>query len=907
MFKTYRVPVLLRAIVAACSGWGAGVSAWTPGTYPPGNVDFTVAAQERNDVVSFWHGVYQASEGYQDRHGWSGNYTAASPYTGAEGTTAAIFISDVERRLNFVRALCQVPASARFNTAATVLVNASDATNLYHAGSTPPLIETTTKAAATQRAAYMIARTYGYNLNGVGYPPLGNASAGMSHAPLAGACVAWTTAAWNANYHGNLAIGFYGPGAVDAYMRENVSGLDHWNDAVGHRRWLLHPDSMDYATGDTPGSVDSSSGMMVRPPTNVLYVVPKTAELAAVTPGFVSYPAAGYFPAALNSGYWSLSYPGAGFDAASVTMTKATGEAVAVVIKARGGGYGDASLVWQVPSDCATTAVSADTTYHVTVAGITGAGVPPVHAYAVMLINPNQITSDQALFGPGAPSTTTPVTYQFMPPAKAEAIEVNCFKPVGTAWTEGAEDAPMPRVLASTAASYAFRSTCSFGNDPGFVPLAGAKSFRLTFPVWYDPRLNGVPEQSFVLERELLPGAAATLNFKYQRGYMTPATGLTLESSSDGGVTWLPLGAAITGRTDNQKDTASTATSYGLAASNVPIIVRFRFSVSPGSGFYADQPYNGYDYTAIPTGIFIDDITTSGCQWLELQKINELAGSATSFVFNSNTAGVYLTNELDLRLRLRTKLGNRWMPYGPMKSLILSTADLTSEPVFDPVAGAYAAGRAITLAGENGATLFYRLNAGAEISAASPVGVASVPADDSTLTLTAYAKMAGKADSAIITASYTRSQFMTWANSYFPGSTDSNIVGPTADPDHDGEINLTEYALGGNPNATADHAKVYYLTSDSGGVRKLLLTIAVRAGSAFAGSPSPTATRDGVTYTIQGSLELAGFASSVSLVPAVTNGLPDPPAGYEYRTFTLDASDGLPNNGFLRVRVSSAP
>jgi len=100
---------------------------------------------------------------------------------------------------------------------------------------------------------------------------------------------------------------------------------------------------------------------------------------------------------------------------------------------------------------------------------------------------------------------------------------------------------------------------------------------------------------------------------------------------------------------------------------------------------------------------------------------------------------------------------------------------------------------------------------------------------------------------------------------------------------------------------------VYYLTSDSGGVRKLLLTIAVRAGSTFAGSPSPTATRDGVTYTIQGSLDLAGFASSVSLVPAVTNGLPDPPAGYEYRTFTLDASDGLPNNGFLRVRVSAAP
>jgi hypothetical protein len=36
----------------------------------------------------------------------------------------------------------------------------------------------------------------------------------------------------------------------------------------------------------------------------------------------------------------------------------------------------------------------------------------------------------------------------------------------------------------------------------------------------------------------------------------------------------------------------------------------------------------------------------------------------------------------------------------------------------------------------------------------------------------------------------------------------------------------------------------------------------------------------------------------------VTTGLPAAPAGYEYRTFRLDASDGLPAKGFLRVQVT---
>jgi len=36
----------------------------------------------------------------------------------------------------------------------------------------------------------------------------------------------------------------------------------------------------------------------------------------------------------------------------------------------------------------------------------------------------------------------------------------------------------------------------------------------------------------------------------------------------------------------------------------------------------------------------------------------------------------------------------------------------------------------------------------------------------------------------------------------------------------------------------------------------------------------------------------------------VTPSLPTLPGGYQYRTFSLTGSDGLPSKGFLRVQVT---
>ncbi|RYD65263.1 MAG: hypothetical protein EOP83_07740, partial [Verrucomicrobiaceae bacterium] len=144
---------------------------------------------------------------------------------------------------------------------------------------------------------------------------------------------------------------------------------------------------------------------------------------------------------------------------------------------------------------------------------------------------------------------------------------------------------------------------------------------------------------------------------------------------------------------------------------------------------------------------------------------------------------------------------------------------------------------------------------------------------------------------------------------------DPAFVGPNADPDSDGASNFDEFALGGNPAQGGDGRKAFFLVADSndvGTAKELLLTIAVRAGSDGAGgnpvfaptSGTPTATIDGVTYAVPGSTDLLNFDSPVSVVGTITTGLPALSAGYEYRTFRLNASDGLPGRGFMRVLIT---
>ncbi len=113
-----------------------------------------------------------------------------------------------------------------------------------------------------------------------------------------------------------------------------------------------------------------------------------------------------------------------------------------------------------------------------------------------------------------------------------------------------------------------------------------------------------------------------------------------------------------------------------------------------------------------------------------------------------------------------------------------------------------------------------------------------------------------------------------------------------------------------HPLSAADRPKTFSTIADSDADgdtdKELVLTIAVRTNSpAFTGSPL-SSTIDGVTYHVQGSLDLVDFSSAVTQVPtAITENLPTlSSADYEYRSFRLDSSNDLPNKGFLRATVT---
>lgn len=127
-----------------------------------------------------------------------------------------------------------------------------------------------------------------------------------------------------------------------------------------------------------------------------------------------------------------------------------------------------------------------------------------------------------------------------------------------------------------------------------------------------------------------------------------------------------------------------------------------------------------------------------------------------------------------------------------------------------------------------------------------------------------------------------------------------------ADPDGDSRTNLEEFAFDGDPSNPASDGKIQSGLVLVEGVEYFILTIPVRDGAVFTGSPALTsAPIDGLVYGIRGSHDLSSFAAAVvELAPAIVGGSPLNP-GWSYRSFRLSASSSEQARGFLRAEVTS--
>ena len=136
---------------------------------------------------------------------------------------------------------------------------------------------------------------------------------------------------------------------------------------------------------------------------------------------------------------------------------------------------------------------------------------------------------------------------------------------------------------------------------------------------------------------------------------------------------------------------------------------------------------------------------------------------------------------------------------------------------------------------------------------------------------------------------------------------DPNTSDAGGDEDGDGVSNLGEFAFKGDPQDGSDGGvnTPALQDTDSSGQKELTLTVAVRSGAAFAAGVDGTqvASVDGLSYTIRGSLDLAGFTSAVAHVGSTASDDPE----YELHTFRLNASEGLSGKGFLQASALAAP
>ena len=163
----------------------------------------------------------------------------------------------------------------------------------------------------------------------------------------------------------------------------------------------------------------------------------------------------------------------------------------------------------------------------------------------------------------------------------------------------------------------------------------------------------------------------------------------------------------------------------------------------------------------------------------------------------------------------------------------------------------------------------------------------------------------------------TASDYQLWINGYASSIALVDREGGD-DPDSDGVTNFLEFALNGVPNSGTNSGLVRVLAQNTGGpaTNELTLVAAVRDGAVFAAGANgiQTATKDGIKYDIEGSVDLVFPGSTVSHVgsasdtaPAAT-GLPNlTGTAWEYHTFRLDVSEGLPTKGFLRVNATPTP
>lgn len=559
-----------------------------------------VDINNRQQARAFYNSVFLGSSTIAAD--WSGDVA-----TCVAGDTASAYKQRVMDRINYYRAVAGVPADIQLNPdfsgksqAAALIMSANSA--LSH---TPP---TTWNCWSAD----------------------GNTAAGKS----------------------NLSLGSAGPDAIQGYVQDRGNN----NQAVGHRRWILYPQTQEMGTGDVVPP--TTSGIA----SNALWVIDShTWDVRPnVRDEFVAWPPPGFVPYQTVYPRWSFSHPDADFSNAQVRMSQ-NGNQVPLSVHPIQPGYGENSIVW-VPDgldpasqSTAWPAPEEDTTYLVNITGVLINGETRAFQYEVTVFSPDTPGADEeqpVISGDRAIPVTLASQFQFTPISFSDAHHLAVSTLTDSATQLNAETVD-PLIQDLTDVDYPL-----IQNQ---IVKSGNWAYHLAHP--------NAQSQALVIDQEFLLSADSQLIFASRLATATEHQLARVEISLNGGVAWQTLyqqaGSNNSGESGFVQRVIDLAEFAGKSA-------RFRFV------YYFDQG-SYYSGTSAGIGWYLDDIEFVATRVINDTSISVLNGSS-SFVFTPTAERDYL---LQVRgLPWPAFAGMEWGPGKVVKALD-PTTDNDQDLMFD--------------------------------------------------------------------------------------------------------------------------------------------------------------------------------------------------------------------------------
>lgn len=505
--------------------------------------------------------------------------------TCSAGSVSQDFHDDTRRRVNYYRAMTGLNSDITFSA---------------------------TKNAKSQEAALIMSR-----------------NCGLSHTPLADLpgsgwqCV--SSDGDEAAGAGNISLASgtnnTGPDAVNGQIRD--AGAN--NLAVGHRRWLLYPRAVEMGNGGIPWASSSQCSA------GSVWVIGDFGTRPAA-PEFVSWPNEGFVPYDLAFDRWSFSLFGANFNSATVSMMH-DGQNVPVSIihptlASPAAGFGDPAIAWE-PTGIPSTPPTSDQTYTVTISGITGVA-SSTYTYDVTLVDPADAGLPLDLSGNLTPSVGLAHTYTFPASAATGGYTLRARSVDTAVWKEGAETTDPNLLVDGTDASYPLVTSA-------VTAQTGTQSFHLAFPSFSD--------QSFEIDRAVLPTNTSDLTFHYIRRFSGASNTISAEISTNDGASWAELwtenGVCSGSCSSSAWDSSWQPVTISLTEwADTP--TRIRFIYRPiGSTFIGTS--------ATSHGVTIDEVSVSNSGSLSGETLTVVAAGETEVAWTPAVEQTYL---LDLQAHL---------------------------------------------------------------------------------------------------------------------------------------------------------------------------------------------------------------------------------------------------------------